>query len=777
MIGDETDELPDMEDLKGFIEDELPSEVEKLDKLNEVLARLSKIDEVDRMADIARLVAARRDAAVKARTESGIEERMLEDLAFYNGEDEIASTSAQFTKSRGASGNLMENAASNLTRCTDFFNITRPFVDAATARMGDILLPAGDWNFSIKATPVPDLILYKDSETPVRDEMGQPVVDPTTGEQAIVADFVNQELIEADRKSQRAELRIRDWLVETNFHAESRKVIEDSGKLGTGILKGPIPKRVQTIAKVDGTMKVEYKMVPASERVSPFNFFPDPNCGDNIQDGSYVLERDYLTARQLKELSEAPGYLHESIEKVLQEGPGKVCLTNDAIVTGRRTQDDDRYEIWYYTGDIKISELALFDDNAAKDEDEDEDYYVSATFVLVNDTIIKGNLNPFTMAGDLPYDVFPWQRIEGSCWGMGVARQGRVPQKMLLAGARALMDNMSLSVAPILGLNRSALIPADGKWSLRGGKIFYTRENADIRSVADAITAVSIPSHQEEISGIIQLALKFMEDATGVTFLLQGQQGAAPDTVGGMQLVHQNATAFLRRTARLYDENVTEPHIRRYYAYSLKNGEPSEIGDDRIEAIGSSALVEREVQLLQLQQLLQMAADPEFQLSKKKLSTEMLRLWKYDPSKFMLDPEEIKQLQSREPPPDPTIEAARIRTEGELQVAQVKTEAQLEKIRKDTDRDLLYAQGVEQRNQMTNELRIAELQLKRELAILEYSNRTNMQLEDIKAKLASDSMKLQVQKELSAINKEVPQVVTPPNEPAGRADNGEAFNE
>lgn len=774
-----SDELPNMEDLKEFIEDETPSDVEKIEALTKVLSAVKKADKQSQMEAIARLIADRRDAAVKGKAESGVEARMLEDLAFYNGEDEIASTSAEYTKSRGVSGNLMsnDNRSVDQTKCTEFFNITRPFTDAATARMGDILLPAGDWNFSIKATPVPDLIIYKDSQTPVKDEFGSPVTNPDTGEQAKVGDFINQEIVIADEKAKKAELRIRDQLIETNFHAECRKVIEDAGKLGTGILKGPIPRRVQTLTKnPEGVTQITYKIAPASERVSPFNFFPDPNCGNNISDGSYVFERDYMTARQLKELRDSPGYLAEEIDNILEQGPGKVCLTQEAMAVGRKTSDDDRYEIWYYTGDIKISELAMYDQNVEFNEESD-DHFVSATFVLVNDTIIKANVNPFTLAGDLPYDVFPWQRVEGSCWGVGVARHGRVPQKMLLAGARALMDNMALSVAPIIGINRAALIPANNSWALRGGKLFYTREGSDVKAVSDAITAVSIPSHQEEITGIIQLALKMMEDSTGVTFLLQGQQGAAPDTVGGMQLVHQNATAFLRRVARLYDEHITEPHIRRYYANLLKTGEEEEIGDARIEAVGSSALVEREVQLLQLQQMLQMTADPEFQISKKKLAAEMLRLWKYDPSKFMMDSKELEALQSQTPPPDPTIEAARIRTEGELQVAQIKTEAQLEKVRKDTDRDLLYAQGVEQRNEMTHELRIAELQLKRELAILEYANKYNMQLEDIKAKLASDSMKLQVQKELSAINKEMPQVISPPSEPKGRADEGKSFSE
>lgn len=765
------------------MDDELPEDMEDEEsEEEEILSKLAEVmkarDSVERYTRLTKMVSERRDEAVKAKTESGAITRMEEDLAYYNGEDDISEVAAAYTKSRSETGGLTANSRGvTSVDCTEFFNITRPFVDAATARMGDILLPAGDWNFGIRATPIPDIELHKTSTTPVTTEDGQPVMNPETGEQLVVSDFLREEIIDAELKVKRAEMRIRDQLIETNYHSESRKVIEDAGKLGVGILKGPVAKRVKTVSKTSekGTLKIEYNVVPASERIDPFNFFPDPYCGDDIRDAQYVLERDSLTARQLMELKDSQGYLEEQIEKVLDEGPGK-CNYSEAgdRIHEKVTKDSDRFEIWYYIGDIKLSDLAVLDENV---EPSDETY-VSASIAMVNDTIIKGNLNPFGQAGDIPYDVFQWQRKPGSIWGNGgVARQGRVPQKMMLAACRALMDNMSLSAGPMMAIDRSALIPANGSWRLHRNKIFYTRENAAVKSVADAITTMNVPSMQEELTGIIQLALKHMEDATGVTFLLQGQQGAAPDTVGGMQLVHQNATAFLRRTARLYDEGVTEPHIRRYYEYHIRNGDIKEIGDVRIEATGSSALVEREVQMMQMQQILQMAVDPTFGLSKKKVAAEMLRLWKYDPYKFSMDAQEIQELQAQEPPPDPTIEAARIRTEGELQVAQIKTDAQLQKIEKDTDRDLLYAQGVEQRNQMTHELRIAELQLKRDLAILEYANSKDMQLEDIKAKLASDSMKLQVQKELSAVNKESPSIISPVAEPKGRAPDGKSFSE
>ena len=57
--------------------------------------------------------------------------------------------------------------------------------------------------------------------------------------------------------------------------------------------------------------------------------------------------------------------------------------------------------------------------------------------------------------------------------------------------------------------------------------------------------------------------------------------------------------------------------------------------------------------------------------------------------------------------------------------------------------------------------------------MMKISNDRNMSIDSIKAALASDTMKLQTQKELSVVKG--PQVTTPPTEPAGRAPNGQAF--
>ncbi|MCP5244871.1 MAG: hypothetical protein H6937_02425 [Burkholderiales bacterium] len=722
---------------------------------------------------LGKVVARIRNEAVSARRSSGFETQWNEDEEYYDGVDKYnPRILTDYTKPRSKDGVLTQNKESGETGSTAFINITAPFVDYASARMGDILLPANEWNFKIKPTPVPEFDKYEDDETLTN-------VTDMQGNQLTLGDVIKQRNSQVSSKVEKAETRIKDWLTECNYKAESRKVIENAAKVGVGILKGPYPDKEISTVFSDGVLQIVESIQPKSCCVDHWDFFPDMNCGENIQDGSYVIERDYLTARQLLRLRGVDGYMADQINKVIKEGPGKKYEYEDG-----QSADDERFEIWYCYVDIKPEEMAAIDEEYECDDDSPES--VSAVVVLVNETVIKGYLNPLE-SGSYPYDVMVWRRVPGKPFGVGVARQGRKAQEMLNASVRALMDNMGLSAIPMLAIIRKALIPTDGNPNLCKGKVWELRESSGIDDINKAIQTLVIPSMQAELSANIELAMKFMEDITGITFLLQGQQGSAPDTVGGMNLLHQNASTVLRRCARIYDENITEPHIRRYHEYLLIDPDvpDEEKGDLQIEAVGSSHLVEREIQAMQLPQLLQLAMNPVFEKSPKKTIDEMLRALKFDPSKLDMDDEEKRQMaEAAQGQTAPQVQAAQIRAQTDLQKEQIRQEANVQKMQVDMDRDRVFAQGVTERNQMAYEkniadmqLRIQEMEMKRELAMLDYANRTQQTLEQIKADLASDVMKLNLQKELAynSAAREAEQVITPPAEPAGRAPDGYAF--
>lgn len=714
------------------------------------------------------------DAALAWRKQTGIERIWQEDDEYYHGVDEMNRENHVFVKAASTEGGLTRSKNSDTVRCTAFFNITRQFCDAASSRLGDILLPAGDWNFTIKPTPVPE-----SGDNPVPPEFQ----DTPQGQQVQAASEAALQ-----ERTEKGEERIKDWLTECQYHAEVRKVIESASKSGIGILKGPVPKRKITKKMVkgkNGTLALDMtkETVPVSYNVDIWDFFPDPSCGDDIHNGSYCFERDRMSARQLRDLRELPGYIADRIDKVIDEGPGKRHYDEGMRTSGQSTMDDERFEVWYYNGLVDFEKLDAMGAPGIKDAEGNRIIkrdLIPAVVTMVNDSPIKAFLNPLD-SGEFPYDVMVWQSMSGLPWGIGVARQGRTAQEMLNASCRALMDNAGLASGPQIIIRRKAISPVDGQWSLTPRKIWLASEESDVKSVSDAIMAINIPTQQKELDGIIQLAYKMMEDSTGIMFILQGQQGSAPDTVGGMILLHQNASAFLRRLARIFDIMVTEPHIRRYYEWLMMYGEESEKGDMKIEAIGSTALVDRDIQGMMAMQILNLSQNPAFGLDPEKAIEEVLKANRFIPDKFKMSEEKKQTLQ---PQVNPMIEVAKIRADVDMHKIEtdrwkekLATTAEIQKNQNDITENRSYREAVVEREQINASSRREELAIKRELALLQYANTRGIALDKIKAELASTAMRLKTQIRLTRANGFGPQLDTPLIEPPQRAPAGRAYIE
>ena len=735
--------------------------VEVLEELKEKFAA----ERAAKLEALGKIIAKTRDEAVAARKQSGFETQWKEDEEFYEGIDDLNRNTHTYLKPRSDTGGLVQPKLNkNDAQCIEFLNITRPFVDAGSARMGDILLPANDWNFAIKATPVPEFEEHEDSD--------KKILDPKTNQPFVLGDVIKDRNKQVGATVAKAERRIKDWLTQCGYKKESRKVIDGAAMVGTGVMYGPYPDKQITKVLKGTELIIEETIVPKSMFISHWDFFPDMNCGEDIQNGDYVFRRGYLTSRQLAGLIDVPGYESDAIRKVLEEGPGMRNETGKDV-----TAHDDRFETWFYHGTIKSHELKELDASYAEGSSEEDDHsYVSSIVVLVNKTVIKGVKDPLDNYG-YPFDVMIWKRVPGKPFGIGIAREGRVAQKTVLAAFRTLMENMGLASIPMLAILRAAIDPADGDWTLRKGKQWDIKEDSGITNINQAIQTLIIPAMQAELQALIEFGMKAMEDSTGITFLMQGQQGAAPDTVGGMQMMLRSSSTVLRREARIYDENVTEPHITRYYGWLLMHGEDEEKGDLLIEASGSSQLAELEMQAMQLPVLAQIAANPAAEMSFKKIAREMLRAAHYDPDKFDLDEEEKKALSEAKPPEDPRIVAAQIRAQTDEKIAAQNAQVKQMEIKTDSDRDAIFENGVAQRTQATLDAKAHEVDMKYQLALLDYANREKISLNDAKVQLTRDVMKINSTKELAAQHAPAKDLPTPPVEPPGKAEVGESFTQ
>jgi hypothetical protein len=751
-------------------------------------------------------LAKKREEAIQGRASSGIEDDWTADEEAYQGVDDTNRESV--LKPSTPNGGFQTNRKSMAGRSTVYLNITRPYVDAAAARVADMTLPNDETNWGIRPTPISQ---GKFQPTPVAQAIAQPNVDPAMQGMpqppAPTVDPAEAIQDQARAACEKAKTQLEDWLVQCQWHSEVRKVLENCARLGTGILKGPTPaKKYNRVANSNGgmlAMAIEQTIAPESKSIDLWKFYPDPACGEDIHNGSYVWEMDEITAKQLRELKGIPGYLDEQIDKALELGPQK-GKTNKSLKFKEKINDADKFEIWYFYGLAEREDLEA----ANVDIPLDGDVSVPAIITMVNDVPIKAALNPLD-SGDFPYDVLPWQRRSGMPWGMGVARQINTPQRMLNAATRNMMDNAGFSAGPQLIVKRDAIEPADGVWTITPRKIWFVREGADVQAAAQAFIAVNIPTMQQELSNIIQFALKMAEDVTGLPMLMQGSQGTAPDTVGGMTIVNNNANVVLRRIVRTIDDKLTEPHIRRYYEYLMLYGEDEEAkGDFQIDARGSTALIERDFQNNEAAQILQMSLNPAFGISPKQAMTEYLKSRRFDAKRFEPTDEEKKAAQNVQPPPMPQVEVAKIRAETdkeiaamkgqvelkkvqtmsegdvheietrgaiEMKLAQTKAEADIHRTNVDTDRDRAYVESETEKNRIMANAKERELEMKYALAQLEYANKHQITLDQVKAKLSTESAKINLQRELAHLDSHTKQVLKPPVEPAGRAKPGEAY--
>lgn len=739
-------------------------------------AALAEEARIARLQAFASALVAKRKEAVDGRAASGIETIWRQDEEFYEGIDD-SNREQVMTKGRTLGAGLQSNKSSSTTKSNVFVNITQSYVDMGSARVADMLLPTDDMPFSIEPTPMPDVAEV--AKTASKDTTEYIDIQ---GKQVPIALAAKEMIKQASDRAKKAETRIWDWLVESQWHAEVREVIEDAARIGTGILKGPYP--VKRKSKVmnrlpDGTVELQIveKTVPGCKRVDPWKFYPDASCGRSIHNGTGVWEEDDITARQLRELKGTthsdgtPLYLDSQIDEVLAEGPqGKY---NEH---GVEKSDNDVFKIWHFHG------VADAEDLRAAGCDCDDDKIVPVIVTMVNDRVIKAKLSTLD-SGEFPYDVFVWQRMANTWTGKGIARQVRTPQRMLNAATRNMMDNAGLSSGPIIIVREGVLQTADGgPFELRPRLILTIPEDSDVGAARDAIHSITIENRQAELMNIITYAMDMAEKVTNMPLLMQGQQEPNAETLGGMQMRNNNASVVLRRTAKIFDDDITIPKINRYYEWLLLYGEdPEEKGDFVIRAKGSTALYERDAQNQAILQMGALIKDPAFKINPEKWILEAFKAQRLDPSRFQYTEDEWEELQAKMqeqgPPADPTIERAKITAEASIERAEIAAKATLERAAMDTDRDTVYVQAEQQRSAAEHEARMAELTLKRELAMLQYANDRQISLEDIKAKLASDAMKLRTQKELASMNAHGPQVATPPTEPQGRADNGQAYQE
>lgn len=715
--------------------------------------------------------------------------------------------------------------AKNDNRSTAFIRMTARYVDIGSAKVSEILLPANDKAFSLSATPVPEVVdgqndvrqlvhdgqpLERDAtpEEMARDQQAQaaqtsPLGPPpqgaapispmgTAGSPAppsggaalpgkplVMRDLALEKSKKADERAKAAEKRIYDWLIESKYRSQMRRVLFDAARLGVGVLKGPYAKMSRAMKvvtrKEDGTLDVraimEKKVSPAVKWVSPWNFFPHPACGEDIQNGDYCWERDLLTRKKLRDLKKQPNYIKKQIDKVIKEGPGKIIVDNPDI-TNTNPLKLEQYEIWHFNGYLSREDFLAAEQQTdlpagerAKADELDEDVHVLAT--MVNDSVIRVVQQPLD-SGALTYYAMPWV-VRPGCWvGVGVGEQLDVPQRLLNGAVRAMINNAGMTAGSQIAVDKGSIVPADGVWEVTPDKLWLKKDNGNsaIDDIRKAIVSIPLVNVTRQLMTIVELALRFAEESSNIPLVTQGQSGnTQPDTFRGMQLQDNNANQLLRDIAGNCDDHITERLITAYYEWLLIDPDvpDTEKGDFHINAQGSSALVERAIQAQFYASLGAVVKDPAFRLKPDRWAEVMMKSNKVNPTDMQYTDEEWDKIQNQ-PPPKPY----------QLQIAELRAQVDMMRAKMDSDRDTIYAQAENEQTKIQLEDNREDRKLKIQLELLKYANMRAISIDDAKKELGITVMKLKVQRELAAEDR-AGQALEAPNEPPGKAPTGQGY--
>lgn len=745
---------------------------------------------VERLQMFQAKLAVLRGQFVAARSAQGLDRRWSEDLAQYKGLDYPNKTNTDMMATV-ATGFPVSIPVTRTARSTVFVQMTRQKTNGAAARLDDVLMPTDESAFSVGPGPLPALPSFVQlpaappaptgapagGASPAQmspaapGDQGQPAGAPPIGgpqpaaaaaaaatpaapsapaapaapspQATAIVDPKTQALMdqhaEAKRRSDLMQQEIEQQFSECNFNSEYRRVIFDSALLGTGVMKGPVVvnrtrkvwsrKTDATGASPYWTLEIMKELSPASFRVDPRLFFPDPVCGERLQSGRGAFELDKKTPKQVRELALQPEYIHSQLVQVLEEGPavGK-ALQNLQDQEDRDMVADDVYEHWIFWGEIDRDDLIA----AGVTVPDSTLSITSACIEMINSTIVRAYLNPLE-GGEIPYDMVPYERSPGSAWGVGVPFLMRAGQKVINSAWRMILDNAGVCAGPQIIVNPFMIKPADKRWEITSRKIWLAEQ--DVLDVSKAFQTAEFASHQADLQSILDQAEKLVEAETAGPMTSSGKD-AVPETVGGMQMQKQMENVGLRRQVKQYDDSITRPHVSRYYDFNMEYNPNDDIkGAFIVNALGSQALLVREIEGQELTNMLAMATNPVFQVfvNAKKLFMKTVKRMHIDPTDVMNTDAEIKAAQdlaAQNPPQDPRVEAATIAAKTN----DTRTQAMIQ-IAKDAEA------GKQQIASQATNVALQTLALERDIETLRVSLKQGISVEQVRAQLAAVAMK------------------------------------
>ena len=523
-------------------------------------------------------------------------------------------------------------------------------------------------------------------------------------------------------------------LEDSNYSYHCRKAMWDRVILGTGVMKGPLStgKLTRSYTQIEGTPTwipdVTVDTAPIITRINPWFFYPDETVETTecLEDS---IEVHPMSALQLKKYMKHPGFDAEAIAKVLENKPDEYRSNNWAEFAKLSENNPDLYKNKYlvmeYHGPITRTQLNSLRIEPSYDSI-NEEYYGEVW--VCQGQVIRIELESIEASYRIPYYMCTWEKDPASVFGFGVPLMMEDAQRVVNQSWHMILDNSSLSSGPQVAMQKDLIEPANGRWELTPGQLWYLTDPQ--ATVGQAIQFFTIPNVAGNITPIMQMAQGFAEEESGIPLITAGLQSPeVGDTATGQLMMRTASTTLLDFMSEDWDDNMTSPIIEQWYAWNMQYSPKPEIkGAFSVDVRTSTEYKNKQLHLRDLEKLsVEAAQNPELAKNLNlgalaRMRIEMMNL----PSKSVIKPLEQVQQEEAEAAanagPDPTILELQLKSrEIAVKEAQLQLESQQMQQREIWEHEERMAAN--RARLVESEARVAVSQNEKEIALIELAQR------------------------------------------------------
>ena len=331
--------------------------------------------------------------------------------------------------------------------------------------------------------------------------------------------------------------------------------------------------------------------------VQPQNFLIDP-VATSVDESIGVAIDEFVPVHHVELLQEKGVYKDVPFNYAYPD----IDLDADHELT---TQPTDKVRLTKYYGLVPRHLLENDEDYEEVEElvpsDEDKTFYVEAIVVIANGgTLLKAEKNPYMMQ-DRPVIAFPWDVVPNRFWGRGVCEKGYNSQKALDAELRARIDDLALTVHPMMAMDATRM-PRGARPEIKAGKIILTNGNpAEVLQPFNFGQVNQITFAQAgELQKMVQTATGAI-DSAGIPGSINGESTAAGISMSLGAIIKRH-----KRTLINFQESFLIPFVAKAaYRYMQFEPEIYPVADYQFEVSSSLGIIAREYEVTQLVQLLQ----------------------------------------------------------------------------------------------------------------------------------------------------------------------------